>query len=125
MHAYGRAVLDAADNISTFTGVLVDISEQKRTQEQLRIAQTAGGIGTFEHADCYGTAIVSEQFCRLVGLHPTRVLPVRTINVLVHPDDRPIIEPSLPDAPRPDRNIEFRITRADTGEQRWLARRGE
>ncbi len=125
VHADGRAVLNTADEVVRFSGVLVDVTEQKRAQEQLRIAQTAGGIGTFEHADGYGTALVSEQFCRLVGLHPTGVLPVRTINVLVHPDDRPIIEPSLPNEPRPDRNVEFRIRRADTGEQRWLARRGE
>lgn len=29
------------------------------------------------------TVSVSEEFCRLVGLHPTNVLPVRTINALV------------------------------------------
>ena len=125
VHADGRAVLDANDVLVRFTGVLVDITEPKRAQEQLRIAQTAGRIGTFEHTDGFGTVAVSEQFCRLVGLHPTRVLPVRTINVLVHPDDRPIIEPTIPTEPHHDRNVEFRITRADTGEQRWLARRGE
>src|SRR5690606_31009804 len=43
----------------------------------------------------------------------------------VHSDDRPIIEAILPDKPVPDRNVEFRTTRADTGEPCWLARRGE
>jgi PAS domain S-box-containing protein len=125
VHAQGRAVLDEADQPVRFSGHLVDITEQKRIQEQLRIAQTAGGIGTFEHADGFGTVLVSSHFCQLLGLHPTRVLPVSTVNGLVHPDDRPIIEPILPEEPIPNKNIEFRITRADTGEPRWLARRGE
>ena len=125
VHGKGRTVLDERDEPVRFTGDLVDVTEQKRIQEQLRIAETAGGIGTFEHAEGYGTVNVSTHFCHLLGLHPTRVLPVSTINALVHPDDRPIIEPTPPAEALPDRNIEFRITRADTGEPRWLARRGE
>ncbi len=125
VHAKGRAIFGDDDEVLKFVGDLVDVTEQKRVQEQLRIAQSAGAIGTFEHAQGFGTVTVSDQFCRLLGLHPTRILPVATVNQLVHPDDRPIIEPILPDQPKPDSNIEFRITRADTGEHRWLARRGE
>ncbi|HEV7321818.1 MAG TPA: PAS domain-containing protein [Ensifer sp.] len=125
VHAKGRAILSENDEPLKFVGDLVDITEQKRIQEQLRIAQSAGAIGTFEHATGFGTVTVSEQFCQLLGLHPTRILPVSTVNQLVHQDDRPIIEPILPEEPKPDSNIEFRITRADTGEQRWLSRRGE
>ncbi|RDJ20857.1 PAS domain S-box protein [Bosea caraganae] len=125
VHASGKAILSQDDLPLKFIGDLVDITEQKRVQEQLRIAQSAGAIGTFEHARGFGTVTVSEQFCRLLGLHPTRILPVATVNQLVHPADRPIIEPILPEQPRPDSNIEFRITRADTGEHRWLTRRGE
>lgn len=125
IHADGRTVLDEKDQPVRFYGTLVDVTDRKRTEEQLRIAQTAGEVGTFEHTDGYGTVTVSRQFCRLLGLHPTNALPVRTINLLVHPQDRPIIDPKLPSQPKPDRNIEFRVTRADNGETRWLARRGE
>ncbi|HEY1396126.1 PAS domain-containing protein, partial [Roseateles sp.] len=76
--ARGRAERDETDEPSEFTGLLVDITDQKRVEEQLRIAQTAGGIGSFEHTDGYGTAEVSEQFCRLLGLQATDALPVRT-----------------------------------------------
>ncbi|WIJ25837.1 PAS domain S-box protein [Devosia sp. RR2S18] len=125
VHAHGGTVLNEQDQPIRFHGTLIDVTDRKRTEDQLRVAQTAGEIGTFEHTEGYGTVAVSRQFCRLLGLHPTNVLPVRTINLLVHPEDRPIIDPKLPSKPRSERNIEFRITRADTGETRWLARRGE
>jgi PAS domain S-box-containing protein len=105
-----------------FSGVLVDITEQKRIEERLRIAQTAGGVGTFEYVDGFGTATVSDQFCRLLGLHPAESLPVRTINALVHPDDPPLIGAAGGDGVAHD---ELRIRRADTGAERWLALRGE
>jgi PAS domain-containing protein len=50
---------DGAEQPGRFSGVLLDITEQKRLEEQLRIAQTAGGVGTFEHLDGFGTAAVS------------------------------------------------------------------
>jgi len=125
VHAKGRTVFNEQDEAIRFVGNLVDITEQKRIQEQLRVAETAGGIGTFEHSEGFGTVQVSTYFCRLLGLHPTPVLPVSTVNNLVHPDDRPIIEAIVTSEPLADRNVEFRITRADNGEPRWLARRGE
>jgi PAS domain S-box-containing protein len=106
-----------------FSGVLVDISEQKRVEERLRIAQTAGGVGTFEYVDGFGTATVSDQFCRLLGLHPAEALPVRTINAVVHPTDPPII--ATGDGEEGAVQAELRIRRADTGAERWLALRGE
>lgn len=125
VHASGRAILDSNDEPVKFVGMLVDITEQKRVDEQLRIAQSAGGIGTFEHLPGFGTLGVSDQFCRLFGLHPTKLLAIRTLNDLIHPDDLPIIDLSKPDGLQSEQNIEFRVRRADNGEERWLARRGE
>jgi PAS domain-containing protein len=78
--ARGRADHDDRGKGTQFTGVLVDISEQKRVEERLRIAQTAGGVGTFEYIEGFGTVTVSAQFCDLLGLHIAEALPVRTIN---------------------------------------------
>ncbi|WP_454747778.1 PAS domain S-box protein [Ciceribacter selenitireducens] len=125
VHASGRAVLDSDDRPVKFVGMLVDITDQKRASEELRIAQFAGGIGTFEYIVGYGTIAVSEKFCRLFGLHTTKVLPVRTLNDLIHPDDEPIIDLSNPDGVQSQSSTEFRVRRADDGEERWLARRGE
>ena len=125
VQARGRTYHDDDGQPSMFTGALVDITDQKRVEEQLRIAQMAGGVGTFEYVDGYGTASVSPQFCALLGLHPARDLPVRTINGLVHPGDAPIIDTSASPSEGAGSQAEFRITRPDTGQVRWLTRRGE
>jgi PAS domain S-box-containing protein len=123
VNAQGRAERDDNGDLAQFTGLILDITEQKRIEERLRIAQTAGGVGTFEHIDGYGTAEVSEQFCRLLGLQPADALPVRTINAVVHPDDPLIVRGAGAD--NQGAYSEVRILRPDTGEWRWLARRGE
>jgi PAS domain S-box-containing protein len=123
--ARGRTYLDAQDRPVRFSGVLADITDQKRVEERLRVAQTAGGVGSFEYLSGYGTADVSEQFCRLLGLQPATSLPVRTINALVHPDDPPIIQGRDGQHAFGPAFHEFRIHKADTGEERWLVSRGE
>jgi len=125
VQARGRVYHDDDGRPSIFTGALVDITDQKRVEQQLRIAQTAGGVGTFEYVDGYGTASVSPQFCTLLGLHPAADLPIRTINGLVHPSDDPIIDLSASPAEGAASQAEFRITRPDNGQVRWLTRRGE
>lgn len=123
--ARGRTFLDANDNPIRFAGVLADITEQKKLEERLRIAQTAGGVGSFEYLSGFGTAEVSEAFCRLLGLYPASSLPIRTINAVVHPDDPPLISARGGREGVGPAFQEFRIRRADTGEERWLASRGE
>jgi PAS domain S-box-containing protein len=125
MHGRGQCHLDENDEPVRFTGLLVDVTERKRTEERLRIAQTAGGVGTFEYVDGFATAAVSEEFCSLLGLHPTTVLPVQTINgVLAEASALLVPEPRDGDIPE-SLDAEFRITRKDDGASRWIARRGE
>lgn len=122
--ARGRAHLNDKDEPVRFSGVLSDVTQQRRIEDRLRVAQSAGGVGTFEYQSGFGTAEVSGQFCKLLGLRETDSLPVRTINSVVHPDDPPIID-GLSDRLVGPSFREFRIIRADTGETRWMARRGE
>ena len=123
LQARGRA--GGAGDAAAFSGVLLDITEQKRLEEQLRIAQTAGGVGTFEHIDGFGTASVSAQFCALLGLHVATDLPLRTINGVVHAGDPPLIDTAVRGEPGGVSRTDFRILRPDTHELRWLTRRGE
>ncbi|MET0238877.1 MAG: PAS domain-containing protein [Sphingobium sp.] len=127
VHARGQTHLDEQDEPVRFMGVLVDVTERKRAEERLRIAQSAGGVGTFEYMDGFATVSVSDEFCRLLGLHPASVLPVQTVNAVVRPGEPPLFPVNAEgDAGLAD-DLEgvFAITRADDGAQRWIARRGE
>ncbi|SDC29127.1 PAS domain S-box-containing protein [Sphingomonas sp. YR710] len=127
VHARGHCQRDDDEQPLHFSGVLVDVTERKRTEERLRIAQSAGGVGTFEYVDGFATVSVSEQFCRLLGLHPTSVLPVRTINSVVVSGSDPIIPEAEQGAASTIEPLhgEFEIVRRDDGAPRWIARRGE
>ncbi|MBP0445360.1 PAS domain-containing protein [Roseomonas sp. SSH11] len=126
VQARGRCYREGEEvRTGRFIGTLVDVTEQKRAEERLRVAQTAGGIGTYEYVSGFGTASVSGQFCRLLGLQLAESLPLRTINAVVHPEDVPIIDASAEPQIGSISQAEFRITRPDTGELRWLMRRGE
>ncbi len=122
VHGRGQGHADERDEPVRFTGLLVDVTERRLAEERLRIAQTAGGVGTFEYTDGYATVAVSAQFCRLLGLHPATALPVRTINALVAHG-----APIVPEDVNAATEIagEFMIVRADDEETRWVARRGE
>ncbi len=125
VHAHGHGHRDSQDEPSRFSGVFVDVTERKRAEERLRIAQTAGGVGTFEYIDGFATASVSDEFCRLLGLHPAPSLPVQTINSVVQPGQAQLIpEARGGNAPATLEAI-FHITRNDDGGERWIARRGE
>lgn len=121
--ARGRAEQSPEGRPISFAGSLIDITEQKRSEERLQIVQSAGGVGTFEHVEGFGTVSVSNQFCRLLGVQPTDALSVRTINNRAHPDDAPFIGSASQGAGPSAR--ELRIRRADNNEERWLAVRGE
>ncbi|HUD27594.1 MAG TPA: PAS domain-containing protein [Novosphingobium sp.] len=125
MHARGRCHFDANEQPVRFTGLLVDVTERKRTEERLRVAQTAGGIGTFEYVDGYATAAVSEEFCRLLGLHPAPALPVQTINSVLDAAAAPLIPGPRGGAMPDGLDAEFQVVRKDDGALRWIARRGE
>ncbi|GJD48957.1 Sensor histidine kinase RcsC [Methylobacterium crusticola] len=124
VHGRGRCIYDADERPARFAGVLVEITEQKRVEERLRIAQTAGGIGTFEHVPGFATVAVSPQFCSLLGVMAAGTLAVGSVNALVVPGDSPLLDHGL-GATGELPYTEMRIRRADSGEIRWLARRGE
>ncbi len=126
MHGRGQSHYGVDNRPVRFTGLLVDVTERKRTEERLRIAQSAGGVGTFEYSDGYATATVSSQFCKLLGLHPARVLPVRTINAVLAQPGAPDIIPETHRGGPPDTlDGSFEVVRNDDGARRWIARRGE
>ncbi|WP_313705303.1 response regulator [Massilia sp.] len=103
-----------------------DITEHALTEERLRVAQEAGQIGTFEWFPATGAVEVSEAYRRLWGFGPDAAITADLLVSRVEPADRPLLGPSrLGSESNPIGYAEFRIIRADTGERRWIARRGQ
>jgi PAS domain S-box-containing protein len=98
-----------------------------RTSEQrLRVAQAAGGVGTFEYIPEGERMLVSPEFCRIWGVEIVEEAPIGFFMSLIHPDDRDRVDSTHDEqAENALDPIEYRIVRPGTGEVRWLARRGE
>ncbi len=98
----------------------------RESEERLRIAQQAGGIGTFEIFPDSGRMAVSEELCWQWGLTPRHEYHLDDLLELVHPDDRARVLAGHSDMPAGALDyLEYRIRRPDNGEERWMARRGE
>ncbi len=103
-----------------------DLQELARSEERLRIAQQAGGIGSFEVLPASGDFLPSEQFCRLWGMPVAPRYRISEFLALLHPEDRRSLDPGGQESPwRGTGYTEYRILRPDTGEVRWIARHGE
>ncbi|MCE7795671.1 PAS domain-containing protein [Sphingobium sufflavum] len=95
-------------------------------EAQLRRSQQAGAVGLFSID--IGTNIISctPEFCRIFGLEPQEFLPAHIVEALILPSDAAIVsndERRRSGAALLD--VEYRIRRADTGEERIIARKGE
>ncbi|WP_158292342.1 PAS domain-containing protein [Paracraurococcus ruber] len=98
-------------------------------EERLLLAQEAGRIGTWELDPRTGEAVVSVPQAHLYGL-PAEAAPHGLSRdvwlALIHPADRARVAATVRDAVASGTAYEdeFRILRADTGEERWVRARG-
>ncbi|EIT70253.1 MULTISPECIES: response regulator [Hydrocarboniphaga] len=103
-----------------------DATDRASAEERLRIAQKAGGIGAFEWFPDTGEVVISDEFRRIWNLPADSEVSADTLVSLVLPDDRKRTGPALlENTPNPLDYTEYRIRDPQTGEIRWLARRGE
>jgi len=113
----------------TVSGIFVegtDVTERFLAHERLRIAQRAGGIGTLEWFPDEKRLEVSDEYRRIFGLPPGAPLTDAQMLELVHPEDRANTgHAQFGSRDNPLDYSEYRITRPDTGEIRWIGRRGE
>ncbi|HEX8469326.1 MAG TPA: PAS domain S-box protein [Allosphingosinicella sp.] len=101
-------------------------SALRASEERLRVAQAAGGVGTFEYIPDGERMLVSPEFCRIWGVEVVEEAPIGFFMGLIHPQDRNRVNETHDErAENALDPIEYRIIRPDTGETRWLARRGE
>ena len=124
------------DQSDEVVGVFVqghDITEQKKAEQELfrqteilRLAQDAGGFGTFEWDLASGVLKASPAFRRLYGFDPQQEeIPVQVFQDRVHPDDVARLATSeghraLEDALH---YAEYRV-RQPSGDYIWVGRQG-
>jgi PAS domain S-box-containing protein len=93
---------------------------------RLRLAQEAGGVGLFTVEVADNVLTPTPAFCRLYGMPVAAQYSARDFEVLVVQDDSHLV--STEESRKrgePARDVEYRIRRADTGELRWIARKGD
>ena len=115
-----------------FMKILRDRTDQRlsferlrETEDRLRRAQEAGGVGMFV-VDADGILHPTPEFCRLYGLPPREAYPSTAFEQLVILEDAHLVSTAASRASgEAPRDVEYRIQRPDTGEIRWIARRGD
>ena len=117
------------DDEGRVTGILVegiDVTERMEGEERLRLAQQAGGIGTFEWFPETGAMVVSPTFRRQWGIADGQEITQQLLVSLVDERDWKKVGPSkLELAQNPLEYVEYRVRRPVDGAVRWIARQGE
>jgi PAS domain S-box-containing protein len=98
----------------------------RQAEALLRHAQEAGGVGVFSIEVGDNLLRGTPEFSRIYGLPERDTLPAEAVERLVVEEDRGLVSNARSRlegvAPL---DVEYRIRRADTGEERWIARKAE
>ncbi|MGC1271308.1 MAG: PAS domain S-box protein, partial [Croceibacterium sp.] len=96
------------------------------SEDRLRRAQTAGGVGLFSLDIVNDTIHATEEFCRIFGVEPVPELPANWVEALVLPEDSQWVS-TVQGRRQGDAamDVEYRIRKFDTGEERVIARKAE
>lgn len=100
----------------------------RESEQRLRLAIEATGIGIWDVNAVYGTRRWSPEFVSILGL-PADVEPDQDLFAsLIHPADRERVLAAYDRAYAPGSdgiyNVEFRIVRANDGAERWVSTTG-
>jgi formate hydrogenlyase transcriptional activator len=97
IHVVGSAVLDRSDDLHEFVGTVIDITERKRAEEELRRseaylaeAQKLSQTGSWAWSPVKDITYWSEECYRVLSFDPRDGLPrSEAFFGAIHPDDRP------------------------------------
>jgi len=127
--ATNTPILGADGAVTHILSAIQDVTDREALQEaeaRLQRAQEAGGVGVFSVGIDDGVLLPSPALCRLYGMPEAERYPAEAFERLVLPEDQGLVSTaaSRRDGQFPD-DVQYRIRRPDTGEVRWIARKGE
>lgn len=95
-------------------------------QDRVALALEVGQIGVWEWDLASGKSVWNSRMYQLIGAAPSAEPAAEVLMALVHPQDRVVLDAKIAHSlsTQTDFSDDFRINRADTGEQRWIAGRG-
>jgi PAS domain S-box-containing protein len=97
-----------------------------QAEARLRRAQEAGGVGVFSLDLSTDILSPTPEFCSIYGIERTDAIAISAIQELVLDEDQEVASnPKTRRAGTSPLLVEYRIRRADTGQKRVIARRGE
>jgi PAS domain S-box-containing protein len=121
---YSPVVDDAGVPVGVLA-IVKDTTDRFRNEQRLRIAQEAGGVGTFELYPDSGRLEVSSVYRRVWGLDADVPVTTELLASLLHPDDRHAVGVHRDGLQNRLAYMEYRRVDPLTGDIRWIARRGE
>jgi PAS domain S-box-containing protein len=96
------------------------------SEARLQRAQAAGGVGLFSIDIDTDVISATDEFCRIFGLEPQEQWPADAIEQLVLAEDAiQVSDQRKRQSGHALLDVEYRIHRADTGEERTIARRAD
>lgn len=129
----GRPRFCADGRFLGFVGSVIDMHDRRvaetklrKSEERLRLAQAAAGMGAWEFDHQTQRAIWSPEMYPLYGLEPSASAPsIAQIGDMLHPDDQPgmIAEFEAAERRGGEFTTEYRVIRPD-GKVVWLASKG-
>ncbi len=116
----------AVDRTRMLAERIKDQAQYQELSEKLAAAQTAGGVGLFSLDIDANTVKGTPEFSRTFGLDHVDERPAEDFERLVIPvDDALVSHQANRRTGEAQTDVEYRIRKADSGEIRWIARKGD
>ena len=131
LHSLGTAARDEKGEVEAIHGVIIDITDRKRAEEQLdstrrqlELAVRGAQIGIWRFDPRDASCWFSDRSRDLLGLDANFMADSRDLAKVVHPDDwEALADPYYSGYPDEPLAMEFRVVRPDGG-IRWISALG-
>ena len=136
LHARGKVKLDEKGLVASFPGVVVDITQRKRTEQELRendlrlrVAKDAAGLGVFDYKPLEAVLGWDERMRTIWGFAEAREISYEQAVSAIHPDDRENVQKNVNSALDPagegEYRVEYRVVNQKTQTIVWVLATGK